>query len=149
MTIKQALTRGFKYTVACFHPKYGYVEAFHIKLVCVSVKLIHAMDKIPSTMIVNEGPPSLFKFIILKHKAQYVIWKGHHAVNTGRVVSRSLIDVDGVQVMEEKCWSPYDGRYLLRAKRSVKIDPVIENIDPLKPEVLLTYQCISERQHGA
>lgn len=143
MNLKLVLSRGFKYTICCFHDQYGYLEAHQIKLVCVSIKLIKPLEKIASTIIVNEGPPGLNKFIVLKPKAQYVIWKGHHQVNTSVIVSREEQEIKGHKVMVEKKWPAFDGRYLLRAKRSVKIEPVAEFIKPLGEEVLSTYQCIA------
>ena len=88
-------------------------------------------------------PEVKHSFIKIEKDMQYVLWEGRHVVNTSMLVSRKSFNGDFGLVMSEQRWPAFDPRYLYRAKRSVKKQPIAENIHPLQPEQLITYQCIS------
>lgn len=147
MILKDILRRGQKYTLVRFDEQ-GMPESRKFTMLHITHKLIKDS---PRTLIVTSLPAheaGWNKFIHIIDGEQFIIWEGHHEVNTSRIVTRTVLNnvnlrID-VRTFVETRWPHRDPRYLHRAKRSIKKYPIAENIGKIQePERLLTYQVIS------
>lgn len=143
MNLEDVLHRYRKYTLVKFSRK-GFLEAEKFTLVSVIAKKVG--DGQVKYTLVKSGPVHELKwdkFIHLSHHEQFVIWEGYHKVNTAICVSRGTLDIGQAHTICEKRWPTFDPRYILRAIGSVNAPPVAHYVEPLQPEILLNYQCIS------
>lgn len=144
--IKENLHIGRRYTLAMFN-KAGYLEQRCFVLEHINYKPYKSLIN-PCLLVVKGSVDTLKwdKFIRLSEGKQFVIWKSYHKVNTEICVTRGVLDCGSGHTISEKSWPANDPRYLMRAINEVDEKPVARYLHDLKPEVLLNYQCISERQ---
>ncbi len=144
MNLQDVLKRNQKYTLAKFSKK-GFLEAHKFTLVTVCSKMIDDKGSVRYTLV-KTGPVHELKwdkFIHLMHHEQFAIWEGHHKVNTAICAVRGVLDIGQAHTIQERRWPTFDPRYILRAIGSIKGMPVAHYTEPLQPEILLNYQCIS------
>lgn len=78
------------------------------------------------------GMTNARRLIKLEPEKQFVIWQGYHTPDISLVYDRKIKDFDGGAVAVGIAWKVFDPRYMIRAKASVKREPVCENIKEVK-----------------
>lgn len=143
--IKSYVRLGKQYTLASFNSN-GFLEQRCFVLSNISYKPYKHYCN-PCLLILKGNVLDIKwdKFIRLHEHKQSVLWEGYHKVNTAVMVQRGILDIGSGHSIAEKRWPALDPRYLVRAKSFIKVEPVAEYLEPLQPEVLLNFQCISER----
>lgn len=143
--IKNLLNKGFPYTIIYFD-RTGYLHTRHFVLDNVVIK----HDDKDYLLIIIKGNKAVLKwdkFIRIDEDMQFVLWEGTLMPNTSPVWSTGLLQgsYGAVSVVQRLTYQ--DGRYLIRAKESLKNKSLVENINQLGPEVIYNYQCTSEKQY--
>lgn len=145
MNLKNVMIPGHRYTLVQFDNKTGFLDCNKFILSSLHKKCI--CDNIYKYTIVRTGNKNelkWLKFIFLSSTEEFILWAGFCKPDIEVVVHRSMHQDERGPVRIEKRWMNFDSRYLIKAKNSVKYPPLAELIKPVKPEQLITYQCVSE-----
>lgn len=133
------LKAGAKYTLATFCRNVQYGKGFPTFWNFTLMSLETRKYGITLTIRYSE----IQQRILIKIGEQFIIWSGHHKVNTSILVVSEKCSTSCGEVIVQQRWPSYDSRYMHRMRRSVKFAPLAQYIEPInEEEILINYQVI-------